>query len=68
MATRCAESVILDERIENPVCGTPIVQIRSIEVADAVPIREFVQSLSLEIRYLRCMSAVKELSRKLSIA
>ncbi len=62
MATRCAESVILDERIENPVCGTPIVQIRSIEVADAVPIREFVQSLSLETRYLRIMSPLKELS------
>ena len=35
MATRCAESVILDERIESPVCGAPIVKIRSIEVTDA---------------------------------
>jgi acetyltransferase len=60
--TRCAESVILDERIESPVCGAPIVQIRSIEVTDSAPIREFVQSLSFETRYLRFMSAVKELS------
>ena len=35
MATRCAESVILDERIESAVCGAPIVQIRSIEVTAA---------------------------------
>jgi len=35
VASRCAESVILDELIESPVCGAPIVQIRSIEVTDA---------------------------------
>ena len=62
MATLCAESVILDERIQIPVCGAPIVRIRSIEVTDAALIREFVQSLSLETRYLRFMSAVNELS------
>ena len=62
MATRCAESVILDERIETPVCGAPIMQIRSIEVTDTALIREFVQSLSFDTRYLRFMSAVKELS------
>jgi acetyltransferase len=62
VATRCAESVILDERIENTVCGAPIVQIRSIEVADAALIREFVGSLSFETRYLRFMGTVKELS------
>ena len=65
MATRCAESVILDERIESPVCGAPIVQIRSIEVTDAALIREFVQSLSLETRYLRFMSPLKELSAQM---
>jgi hypothetical protein len=47
MATLCAESVILDERIESAVCGAPIVQIRSIEVTDAALIREFAQSLSV---------------------
>jgi len=62
VATRCAESVILDERIDSPVCGAPVVQIRPIEVTDAALIREFVQSLSVETRYLRFMSAVKELS------
>jgi hypothetical protein len=41
VATRCAESVILDERIESPVCGAPIVQIRSIEVTDEALVREF---------------------------
>ena len=65
MATRCAESLILDERIESPVCGAPIVQIRSIEVTDAALIREFVQSLSLETRYLRFMSPLKELSAQM---
>jgi hypothetical protein len=35
VATRCGESVILDERIESPVRRAPIVQIRSIEVTDA---------------------------------
>jgi acetyltransferase len=60
--THYAESVILDERIEIPVCGAPIVQIRSIEVTDAALIREFVRSLSFETRYLRFMSAVNELS------
>jgi acetyltransferase len=64
VATRCAESVIPDERIERTVCGTPSVQIRSIEVADAGLIREFVRSLSFETRYLRFMSAVKELSAR----
>ena len=53
MATRYAESVILDERIESEVCGAPIVQIRSIEVTDEALIREFVQAVSLETRYLR---------------
>ena len=65
MATRCAESVILDERIESPVCGAPIVQIRSIEVTDAALIRQFVQSLSSETRYLRFMSPLKELSAQM---
>jgi len=60
-----AESVILDERIERPVRGAPIVQIRSIEVTDAALIREFVQSLSLETRYLRFMSPMKELSAQM---
>jgi len=60
VATRCAESVILDERIETPVCVAPIVHSRSIEVTDAALIREFVQSLSFETRYLRFMSALKE--------
>jgi len=65
VASRCAESVILDERIESPVCGAPIVQLRPIEVTDAPLIREFVQSLSPGTRYLRFMSAVKELSAAL---
>ena len=37
-------------------------RIRPIEVADATLIHEFVASLSSETRYLRFMSAVKELS------
>jgi acetyltransferase len=57
-----AESVTIDERIESPVCGAPIVRIRPIEVADAALIREFVGSLSFETRYLRFMGTVKELS------
>jgi acetyltransferase len=65
VASRCAESVILDERIESPVCGAPIVQLRSIEVTDAPLIREFVQSLSPGTRYLRFMSALKELSAQM---
>ena len=39
-----------------------IVRVRPIEVADAMLIREFVRSLSVETRYLRFMYAVKELS------
>jgi hypothetical protein len=64
VATRCAESVILDERIESPVCGAPIVQIRSLEVTDAALIRDFERSLSFETRYPRITSAVKELSAR----
>jgi hypothetical protein len=33
---------ILDERIERPVCGNPIVQIRSIEVTDAALVSSWV--------------------------
>ena len=47
------------------MCGAPIVQIRSIEATDAALIREFVQSLSLETRYLRFMSPLKELSARM---
>jgi acetyltransferase len=64
VATRCAESVILDDRTEIPVCGAPIVRIRPIEVTDAAQIREFVRALSFETRYLRFMSAVNELSAR----
>ncbi len=45
--------------------GGSIVRIRPIEVTDAGLIREFVQSLSLETRYLRFMYGVKELSSKM---
>ncbi len=65
MATHSAESVIIDERIERPVFGASIVQIRPIDVTDAALIREFVQSLSPETRYLRFMSPLKELSAQM---
>jgi len=42
-----------------------IVRIRSIEVADAMLIREFVRSLSFKTRYLRFMAAVKGLSAQM---
>jgi acetyltransferase len=44
--------------------GGSIVRIRPIEATDARLIRDFVQSLSLETRYLRFMAGVKELSAK----
>ena len=65
MSTHSAGSVLLDERIENPAFGASSVQIRSIEVSDAALIREFVQSLSPETRYLRFMSPLKELSAQM---
>ena len=51
--------------VERAVSDASIVQIRSIEVADAMLIREFVRSLSFKTRYLRFMSAVKELSAQM---
>jgi len=39
--------------VESAVSDAPIVRIRSIKVADAMLIREFVRSLSLKTRYLR---------------
>jgi len=62
LAMHCARGVIPAEPGEDPLRAAPIVQIRSIEVADAPLIREFVRSLSVETRYLRFMSGVKELS------
>jgi acetyltransferase len=51
--------------VESSVSDAPIVQIRSIEVADAMLIREFVRSLSFKTRYLRFMSGVEELSAQM---
>jgi len=62
LATRYAENVVLDERLESPASEALIVHIRSIEATDTSLIREFMRSLSFETRYLRFMSAIKELS------
>ena len=51
--------------VERAVSDASIVQIRSIEVADAMLIREFVRSLSFKTRYLRFMSALRELSAQM---
>jgi acetyltransferase len=51
--------------VESPVSDVSIVRIRSIKVADAMLIREFVGSLSFKTRYLRFMAAVKGLSAQM---
>ena len=51
--------------VESAGSDASIVQIRSIEAADAMLIREFVRSLSFKTRYLRFMSGVRELSAQM---
>lgn len=52
--------------VESAVADASSVQIRSIEAADAMLIREFVRSLSSRTRYLRFMSGVNELSAQMA--